>query len=99
LRNITKESIIIDFSSGSGVGGKITQDKQPSSNNSGFNDTSFFETRTPQNAPQGGHPLRSIEYYAQYFDVDTEQVLTRAAKSVLPKDNFVDVIGSNPDLY
>ncbi|CAG8793489.1 21842_t:CDS:2 [Gigaspora margarita] len=78
---------------------KITQDKQPSSNNSGFNDTSFFETRTPQNAPQGGHPLWSIEYYAQYFDVDTEHVLTRAAKSLLPKDNFVDVVGSNPDLY
>ncbi|KAF0368596.1 Yip1-domain-containing protein [Gigaspora margarita] len=96
---IREELEFQNFSSGSGVGGKITQDKQPSSNNSGFNDTSFFETRTPQNAPQGGHPLWSIEYYAQYFDVDTEHVLTRAAKSLLPKDNFVDVVGSNPDLY
>ncbi|CAG8792836.1 15652_t:CDS:2, partial [Cetraspora pellucida] len=99
FKNITKESIIIDFSSGSGVGGKITQDKQQSSNNSGFNDTSFFDTRTPQTAPQGGHPFWSLEYYAQYFDVDTEQVLTRAIKSLFPKDNFAEVVGSNPDLY
>ncbi|CAG8620433.1 31716_t:CDS:2, partial [Racocetra persica] len=78
---------------------KITQDKQQSTNNSGFNDTSFFDTSTSQTAPQGGHPFWSLEYYAQYFDVDTEQVLTRATKSLFPKDNFVDVVGPNPDLY
>ncbi|CAG8599998.1 17598_t:CDS:2 [Racocetra fulgida] len=34
----------------------------------GFNDTSFFDTSTPQTAPQGGHPFWALEYYAQYFD-------------------------------
>ncbi|CAG8827600.1 5391_t:CDS:2, partial [Dentiscutata erythropus] len=64
-----------DFSSGSGVGGKIAQDKQQTSNNnSGFSDATFFDqnrnTRSEQNVQ---HPIWSIEYYSQYFDVDTDQ--------------------------
>ncbi|CAG8437409.1 9014_t:CDS:2 [Rhizophagus irregularis] len=90
-----------DFSSTSGVGGKISKDKQASSNNDGFNNASFFDSnQSIRNESQGGsYPLWSIEYYARYFDVDTTQVLERASKSLFPKDNFVETVGSNPDLY
>jgi hypothetical protein len=90
-----------DFSSTSGVGGKIAQDKQATSNNDGFNNATFFDPhQSIRNESQGGsYPLWSTEYYAKYFDVDTNQVLERASKSLFPKDNFVEVVGSNPDLY
>jgi len=92
-----------DFSSGSDVGGKIVQDnnKQTTTDRTGFNDTGFYDPhRTIRTESQGGsYPLWSIEYYAQYFDVDTAQVIERAYKSLYPKDDFVNVVGSNPDLY
>jgi hypothetical protein len=43
--------------------------------------------------------LWSIEYYAQFFDVDTKQVLDRCWAAVFPKTPFLDVLGGNPDLY
>jgi hypothetical protein len=43
--------------------------------------------------------LWSIEYYAQFFDVDTKQVLERCWAAVFPKTPFLDVLGGNPDLY
>ncbi|CAI2164929.1 20419_t:CDS:2 [Funneliformis geosporum] len=90
-----------DFSSTSGVGGNISQDKQANSSSDGFNNATFFDPhQSIRNESQGGsYPLWSIEYYAQYFDVDTDQVLERASKSLFPKDNFNDVVGPNPDLY
>ncbi|CAG8466293.1 16073_t:CDS:2 [Acaulospora colombiana] len=91
-----------DFSSGSGVGGKITQDKQQTSSHTGFNEASFFEpheTRTEQQS--GQYPFWAIEYYAHYFDVNTDQVLVRAFKSLYPKEEFTEVVGHNvnTDLY
>ncbi|CAG8435784.1 13040_t:CDS:2 [Funneliformis mosseae] len=90
-----------DFSSTSGVGGNISQDKQANSSGDGFNNATFFDPhQSIRNESQGGsYPFWSIEYYAQYFDVDTDQVLERASKSLFPKDNFDDVVGPNPDLY
>ena len=43
--------------------------------------------------------LWSIEYYAQYFDVDTKQVLDRCWAAIFPRTPFLDVLGGNPDLY
>lgn len=43
--------------------------------------------------------LWSIEYYAQFFDVDTKQVLDRCWAVIFPKTPFLDVLGGNPDLY
>ncbi|KAF9582003.1 hypothetical protein BGW38_000785 [Lunasporangiospora selenospora] len=61
------------------------------------------------------HPIWSLAFYAKFFDVDTTQVqcaliypgprlghtlvLERCFASVIPKDNFLDVMGGNPDLY
>ncbi|KAG0220980.1 hypothetical protein BGX31_010327 [Mortierella sp. GBA43] len=44
-------------------------------------------------------PIWSVEYYAKFFDVDTNQVLERCMASVIPKENFLNVMGGNPDLY
>jgi len=43
--------------------------------------------------------LWSIEYYAQFFDVDTKQVLDRCWAAIFPRTPFLDVLGGNPDLY
>jgi len=43
--------------------------------------------------------LWTIEFYAQFFDVDTQQVLNRCWGSLFPRTNFLDMIDGNPDLY
>ncbi|KAG0233411.1 hypothetical protein BGW42_007496 [Actinomortierella wolfii] len=49
-----------------------------------------------QTAPK---PIWSVEYYAKFFDVDTAQVMERCFASIIPKDNFLEVMGGAPDLY
>ncbi|KAG0253326.1 hypothetical protein DFQ27_007491 [Actinomortierella ambigua] len=44
-----------------------------------------------QTAPK---PIWSVEYYAKFFDV-----LERCFATVIPKDNFLEVMGGAPDLY
>ncbi|KAI8816011.1 uncharacterized protein EV422DRAFT_501810, partial [Fimicolochytrium jonesii] len=41
----------------------------------------------------------TVEYYAQYFNVDTNDVLQRMLGTLLPNISFTDLIGTNPDLY
>ncbi|KAI8033336.1 protein YIPF1 [Drosophila gunungcola] len=64
----------------------------------------------PQSSPQdgsGGGGARlsflTIEYYQQFFNVDTYMVLERIANSMIPKraaGNYLRMnIGENPDLY
>ncbi|KAL7267635.1 hypothetical protein RUND412_009769 [Rhizina undulata] len=43
--------------------------------------------------------LWSIDFYAQFFDVDTNEVLKRCWAALFPKANFLDVLEGNPDLY
>ncbi|KAH8725695.1 Yip1 domain-containing family [Phaeosphaeriaceae sp. PMI808] len=45
------------------------------------------------------HYLWSLPFYAQAFDVDTNEVLTRCFAALLPRQNFLDVLDGNPDLY
>lgn len=60
----------------------------------------------PQTAPENisgsrpsGGAFWTIEYYSKYFDVDTSDVLERMLESILPRGQFMDKIGTNPDLY
>ncbi|KAF4773573.1 Yip1 domain-containing protein [Colletotrichum paranaense] len=75
---------------------------------SNFNDT----TPGTRKAPASGLPppatassgsskrfLWSINFYAQYFDVDTSAVLSRCWAALYPRANFLDVLEGNPDLY
>lgn len=43
--------------------------------------------------------LWSISFYAQYFDVDTNEVIKRCWAALYPRANFLDVLEGNPDLY
>lgn len=43
--------------------------------------------------------LWTLSFYAQFFDVDTNSVLSRCWAALFPRANFLDVIEGNPDLY
>ncbi|KAI1297978.1 Yip1-domain-containing protein [Xylaria venustula] len=43
--------------------------------------------------------LWSLSFYAQFFDVDTSSVLARCWAALYPRQNFLDVLEGNPDLY
>ncbi|CAG8461111.1 7191_t:CDS:2 [Paraglomus occultum] len=89
-----------DYSSSSGVGGKITSDKQTSSSSASFGNPFYDPQQSSQTETQGtSYPFWSIEYYAQFFDVDTDQVLERAGKSLFPRESFAETVGPRPDLY
>uniref|UniRef100_A0A093VA97 Protein YIP n=1 Tax=Talaromyces marneffei PM1 TaxID=1077442 RepID=A0A093VA97_TALMA len=47
----------------------------------------------------GKHHLWTIQYYSQFFDVDTNEVVRRCVAAVYPRSNFLDVLDGNPDLY
>ncbi|KAF8477363.1 hypothetical protein BDZ91DRAFT_21674 [Kalaharituber pfeilii] len=45
------------------------------------------------------HFLWSLDFYANFFDVDTNEVLRRCGATIFPKTNFLDLLEGNPDLY
>lgn len=45
------------------------------------------------------HYLWSLSFYQQAFDVDTAEVLRRCTATLYPRQNFLDVLEGNPDLY
>ncbi|KAK2737693.1 hypothetical protein FQN57_007441 [Myotisia sp. PD_48] len=49
--------------------------------------------------PQRNLKLWHIAYYAEYFDVDTSEVVRRCKATLYPRSNFLDVLDGNPDLY
>ncbi|PSS02116.1 Yip1 domain-containing protein [Coniella lustricola] len=54
----------------------------------------------PATASTGGKRfLWSMDFYAQFFDVDTSAVLQRCWAALFPRANFLDVLEGNPDLY
>ncbi|KAL8409233.1 hypothetical protein RB594_007614 [Gaeumannomyces avenae] len=50
-------------------------------------------------AVSGKRFLWSIQFYQQFFDVDTSAVLSRCWAALYPRANFLDVLEGNPDLY
>ncbi|KAF7192971.1 Protein YIP5 [Pseudocercospora fuligena] len=78
------------FESQNARGGNKIQPDQ--ANNSFLNPSS--------NAPSSSKRyLWSIAFYQQFFDVDTNQILHRCQAALFPKQNFLDVLEGNPDLY
>ncbi|KAI9671654.1 MAG: hypothetical protein M1831_003182 [Alyxoria varia] len=66
--------------------------------------TSTKHTRAPSTGGSGAlHSKRylwSLQFYAQFFDVDTDSVLKRCWAALFPfRTNFLDVLDGNPDLY
>ncbi|KAI8355312.1 Yip1 domain family [Mortierella sp. GBAus27b] len=65
----------------------------------GFGSSGIFTQSNANQEQNANKSIWSIGYYAKFFDVDTSQVLERCFASVIPKDNFLEVMGGNPDLY
>ncbi|KAI7124552.1 Yip1-domain-containing protein, partial [Hortaea werneckii] len=58
----------------------------------------------PSSGPRGQQStskryLWSIAFYQQFFDIDTNQLLHRCKSTLYPRQNFLDVLEGNPDLY
>ena len=76
---------------------------------SDFNDPSnprskiLPDTSTPFGSTQNPTPskrfLWTLSFYAQFFDVDTSEVLRRCSSSLYPRAPFLDILDGNPDLY
>lgn len=47
----------------------------------------------------GKRLLWSIQFYAQYFDIDTKDLFARMWAAIYPRTMFFDVLDGNPDLY
>ncbi|RKP05637.1 hypothetical protein THASP1DRAFT_32525 [Thamnocephalis sphaerospora] len=52
-----------------------------------------------QPAVPASNSMFNLDYYRQYFNVDTNQVLTRAKASIVPSGSFIDATALTPDLY
>ncbi|KAI7834592.1 hypothetical protein BX661DRAFT_175128 [Kickxella alabastrina] len=50
-------------------------------------------------AAAGSHSIWHTEYWTQYFNVDSQDVVQRSYLAVIPKDSFLDVYNANPDLW
>ena len=63
--------------------------------------SSTFLGSGPSARPSGSGKrfLWSVHFYAQYFDVDTNEVTKRCLAALYPRANFLDVLDGNPDLY
>jgi len=53
---------------------------------------------TGQNAAPK-RPIFTLSFYAQFFDVDTAEVLKRCWAALWPRASFLDLLDGNPDLY
>jgi len=56
-----------------------------------------FLSSGSSNAPK--RPIFTLSFYAQYFDVDTAEVLKRCWAALFPRASFLDLLDGNPDLY
>ncbi|KAG4301737.1 hypothetical protein PCK1_002000 [Pneumocystis canis] len=51
--------------------------------------TTYFEKLT----------IFSIESYSKFFNIDANQIIQRCIHAIFPKNNFLELIEDNPDLY
>ena len=88
---------------------KVFRSHIPNLSSSDFNDPSnprskiLPDTSTPFGSTQNSTPskrfLWTLSFYAQFFDVDTSEVLRRCSSSLYPRAPFLDILDGNPDLY
>ncbi|EMC96498.1 hypothetical protein BAUCODRAFT_576140 [Baudoinia panamericana UAMH 10762] len=68
------------------------------------NQTSFLHPPPPRSTSYGSPStskryLWTLSFYQQFFDVDTAQITHRCRAALFPRQNFLDVMEGNPDLY
>ncbi|MCJ1321557.1 hypothetical protein MMC15_006902 [Xylographa vitiligo] len=74
-----------------------TFDDNPSASKIPPNSSNPFSTSNSTLASK--RYLWTLSFYAQFFDVDTSEVLRRCRVAVYPRSNFLDILDDNPDLY
>ncbi|KAJ6256953.1 hypothetical protein Dda_7836 [Drechslerella dactyloides] len=87
-----------DFGHNDVPAGKIPSD-QSRGFFSGGASSSRQDNTTAAGQPAGKRYLWTLSFYAQFFNVDTPEVLRRCWAALFPKSNFLDVLEGNPDLY
>ncbi|CAM0137229.1 hypothetical protein VKS41_008809 [Umbelopsis sp. WA50703] len=90
-----------DFSSSSAGNnsGRLNSSKQPFAAAAAGGGNFFDPHQQIQDQAMGRRPMWSLDYYSQFFDVDTSQVLERCFRSLYPVGLFEEVLNDNPDLY
>lgn len=59
-----------------------------------------MSVQSSESPPEGGYSVWQMEYYQQFFKVDTEEVVWRCLRSMWPfKVDFIDFVSTNPDFY
>ncbi|CAF9911896.1 hypothetical protein IMSHALPRED_010624 [Imshaugia aleurites] len=101
--------VVVDVDEGGDLGHTDLQQDDLEFHSSNFNDPSnprskiLPDTSTPFGSTQNPTPskrfLWTLSFYAQFFDVDTSEVLRRCTSSLYPRAPFLDILDGNPDLY
>ncbi|KAJ8101201.1 hypothetical protein POJ06DRAFT_281064 [Lipomyces tetrasporus] len=78
-----------DFHTGDNIHGKI-----PAGQHRLYEPPSALE-----NDPNRPVSIWTVHFYAQFFNVETSDVLQRCLYALYPRVSFVDTVGDNPDLY
>ncbi|KAL6719848.1 hypothetical protein ACLMJK_001769 [Lecanora helva] len=100
--------VVVDVDEGGDLGHTdLQEDLEFHSSN--FNDPSHARSKIPPDTSgpftNGQSPapskrfLWTLSFYAQFFDVDTSEVLRRCSSSLYPRAPFLDILDGNPDLY
>ncbi|KAJ3027075.1 UNVERIFIED_CONTAM: hypothetical protein HDU68_004558 [Siphonaria sp. JEL0065] len=71
--------------------GNITQTKVTASE--------FIQPQQPMTNNTSTSAFWTLQFYAQFFDVDSSDVAQRIIAALIPRSGFMDKISSNPDLY
>ncbi|KAK9389303.1 hypothetical protein V1515DRAFT_595474 [Lipomyces mesembrius] len=79
-----------DFHTGDNVQGKIP---------AGGQNRLYEPPLSLENDPNRPLSIWTIHFYAQFFNVETSDVLQRCIYALYPRVSFVDTVGDNPDLY
>ncbi|KAF9949811.1 hypothetical protein BGZ70_001615 [Mortierella alpina] len=94
------QSFASSSSSPNATGNISSSNSTPQPRPAGFGSAGAFDPhRNIQDQTGLAKPIWSVEYYSKFFDVDTTQVMERCFASVIPKGNFLDIMGGSPDLY
>ncbi|KAF9190747.1 hypothetical protein BGZ51_008262 [Haplosporangium sp. Z 767] len=96
---VTETSFASSSGSPSATGNISSNNSTPQVRPAGFGAAGAFDPHRTIQDQTVGRPFWSVEYYAKYFDVDTTQVMERCMASIIPKGNFLELMGGSPDLY
>ncbi|KAF9303914.1 hypothetical protein BGZ74_002793 [Mortierella antarctica] len=93
------QSFASSSNSPSASGNISSSSSTPQPRPTGFGATGTFDPHRNIQDQTLAKPIWSVEYYSRFFDVDTAQVMERCLASVIPKENFLDIMSGSPDLY